>query len=384
MLLSKDIPIANIIDGTLEPILPGRLPLFLQRTGDVDAWLASRAVNSERTNVRLLKRALRLEKKDDISTVLSVNAAKITDNYWVKPLDDKETKYADIRFTANPFADLALTGDVNSFAQPPSRTPELTNSDIFSSERCWKLQDGAWWMIKACYDVSLFGDMFTCNLGKALGFPMADYQPYGRFIQYRDFTDQGSVDYESAAAIIAHELEISWGCEWERDDINYVVIYEFLKQFGKNVCDDYVKKCYLDALVLNEYQYDFGLLRDSDTGEVLRFAPNYSHDCMVVGNYVYHGNSGGIYDASLENFNALLQHIGEPFSVPKLPRQVIQKCMNNIPWELPLDKCSPGVMEMEPKRFVTEHLVKRQAQLEEQNRGLLILKPPIRAREQAR
>jgi hypothetical protein len=34
LLLSKDEPIARIVGGIVEPIVPARLPLFLQRTGD--------------------------------------------------------------------------------------------------------------------------------------------------------------------------------------------------------------------------------------------------------------------------------------------------------------------------------------------------------------
>lgn len=36
LLLSKDTAIAKIINGKIEPILPNRMPLFLQRTGDIN------------------------------------------------------------------------------------------------------------------------------------------------------------------------------------------------------------------------------------------------------------------------------------------------------------------------------------------------------------
>ena len=103
LLLSKDTVVARIVDDILDPIVPGRLPLFLKRTADIQTWLTSRAIDGHRTNSRLLKRALRLEHKDDLSTVLAVNAATITDSYWVKPLDDTTTTYDDIRFTENMF-----------------------------------------------------------------------------------------------------------------------------------------------------------------------------------------------------------------------------------------------------------------------------------------
>ncbi len=84
LLLSKDTPIAKIVEDMLQSIDARRLPLFLQRTGDVRSRLESRAIDGHRTNSRLLKRALRLEHKDDLTAVLSVNAATITDSFLVK------------------------------------------------------------------------------------------------------------------------------------------------------------------------------------------------------------------------------------------------------------------------------------------------------------
>jgi len=67
------------------------LPLYLKRVHDANAWLESRAIDSHRANSRLLKKALQLKEKDDISTVLHVNGATITDTYWIKPLDSDLT-----------------------------------------------------------------------------------------------------------------------------------------------------------------------------------------------------------------------------------------------------------------------------------------------------
>lgn len=59
-------------------------------------WLKTRAIYSHRANSRLLKKALRMVEKDDISTVVYVNAAKITDNYWIRPIGS-DLAYSDIR-----------------------------------------------------------------------------------------------------------------------------------------------------------------------------------------------------------------------------------------------------------------------------------------------
>jgi len=352
-LLSKDIVVANIIDGKIEPIVPERLPLFLQRTGDVEAWMASRAIDSHRTNSRLLKRALRLEKKDDIATVLTVNAATITDDYWVKPIEDTETSYADIRFTVNRFDDLALTGDVNSFDQPFSRTPELTNTGSF--EKCWRLKDGVWWMVKAGSDAELFSELLIYHIGKLLGFPMAEYQPDSAFIQSRNFTDGATVNFEPAASVIG-------------DESDYVKIYEVLKPFGKTICDAYVQQCYLDALVLNmdRHEHNFGLLRDSATGAVLALAPLFDHNIALVSRG-YPKNITAENDRLIEDFSVLLAHVNEPISVRKLMGKDVDGCIAQVPWNPP---ATDDVLA--PKRFVVDYILNRQTRLAEQNKGLLI------------
>ena len=83
------------------------LPLYLKRVHNADMWLETRAVDSHRANSRLLKKALRLTEKDDISTVLHVNAATITDNYWIRHFGSELT-FDDVRFTDDYFSNLAL------------------------------------------------------------------------------------------------------------------------------------------------------------------------------------------------------------------------------------------------------------------------------------
>ena len=349
LLLSKDIPIAKIINGVIEPILPDRLPLFLQRIGDIETWLESRAIDSNRTNSRLLKKALRLANKDDLTTVLFVNAATITDNYWVKPIDDTVTNYTDVRFSVNLFDNLALTGDANSFNQPPSRTPELTNTGSY--EKCWKLVDGEWCMIKAGKPEELFSELLIYRIGKFLNFPMAEYSPSGDFIESRDFTDNARVDFEPAISIIG-------------DEADYIKIYEKLKPYGEKITDSYIQMCYLDALVFNmdRHENNFGILRDSDTGKVLSFAPFFDHNIALVSrNYPQSTD-----DVLIKDFNELISHIKKPICVRELTKTDIEKLMCDIPWELPMKSDVTA-----PKEFVVEYLLKRQVCLKNSNREMI-------------
>ena len=169
-LMSEDRVIATVKNGVITDADERLLPLYLKRTGNIEGWLASRAIDSHRTNSRLLKRALRLRTTDDIATALAVNAATVTDRYWFKP-EGSSAVYEDIRFKENYFAELALRGDPDSFSHKPSRTPELTNTGSF--EKCWKLIDGEWWMYKSGNKEEYFSELFICKLCEKLGLPMS-------------------------------------------------------------------------------------------------------------------------------------------------------------------------------------------------------------------
>ena len=198
------------------------IPLYLKNTGNVEKWLETRAIDCHRANSRLLKKALRLAEKDDTSTVLAVNAATITDNYWIKPINSDLT-YADVRFDNDYCSNLALTGNYDSFNRvansKSSKTPELTN--IGSFEKCWKLKNGQWWLHKKANHDEMFSELFIYKLGSELGFKMAEYERGNGVIKTKDFTDNATVNFEPAFNILG-------------DDEDYIKTVEMLKE----ICPD--------------------------------------------------------------------------------------------------------------------------------------------------
>ena len=97
LIMNRDTVVAEWIDNKLNLIKPSLAPMYLELTSNVPKWLETRAIDSHRANSRLLKKALRLTERDDIGSVLSVNAVTITDNYWIKPINS-DLCYADVRF----------------------------------------------------------------------------------------------------------------------------------------------------------------------------------------------------------------------------------------------------------------------------------------------
>ncbi|HZK38982.1 MAG TPA: hypothetical protein VFD23_02370, partial [Clostridia bacterium] len=235
-ILSCDTLVAKWLHNELTVMNDALLPLYLKKFPNADTWLETRAIDTHRANSRLLKKALRLTEKDDANTVMQVNAATVTDTYWIKPLDS-ELVYADVKFDNDYFSTLALHGTYDSFNRAAnskhSRTPELTN--IGSFEKCWKLIDGKWWMYKTANHKEQFSELFVCELGKALKMNMAEYQRGKGYIKTKDFTNGASVNLEPASAFMA-------------SNENYNDVVAALKELCPNAIPDYIKMIFLDTI----------------------------------------------------------------------------------------------------------------------------------------
>ena len=324
-IMSKDTVAATVEDGQITVSDTALLPLYLKRTGDVESWLRGRAIDTHRTNSRLLKKALRLVSADDVELVLKVNASTITDSYWFRQ-DGANLKYEDVRFKDNSFDKLALNGDPDSFNQPYSPTPELTN--IGSFEKCWRLTGGKWWMIKQGNELERFSELFICRLGQALGFEMADYLPENGTIKSPDFTDGASVNYEAADGIVG-------------DDEDYVVNFEAFWNLSPELAKQYLQIIYLDTLCFNmdRHTKNYGVLRDVESGAILRMAPNYDNNIALFARGIpsnldrTEDKLVSLYCGLLEQDSSALE-IAKQFPVPT--KVMIEECANKT--SIPIDK----------------------------------------------
>ena len=272
LILSKDTVVAKWENDYFTVLNDALLPLYLKNTQNVRKWLETRAIDCHRAHSRLLKKALRLTEKDDLSTVLAANAATITDNYWVKPIDSDLT-YSDVRFDNDYFSSLALTGSYDSFNraanQKSPKTPELTNTGSF--EKCWKLHDGKWQMYKKANHEEMFSEIFIYKLGLMLNFNMAEYERGKGIVKTNDFTDNASVNFENAYSFMG-------------DNEDYIDTVNALKGLCPAAIGDYVKMIFLDTICANpdRHTFNFGLLRDADNGEILGLAPNFDNNMALI------------------------------------------------------------------------------------------------------
>lgn len=267
-IMSEDRIVATVKNGEITDYDEKLIPLYLKRTKNVEGWLASRAIDTHRTNSRLLKKALRIRTADDAQTALAVNAATVTDRYWFKP-EGSTAVYEDVRFKENYFDSLALRGDPDGFSRKPSRTPELTNTGSY--EKCWRLIDGQWWMYKSGNENEHFSELFICKLGEKLEMEIAHYEMDGEYICTQNFTDGEKWNYEPISSLMD-----------ENEDYNDC--FETIYDISPTLAEQYLKIVWFDTVCYNMDRHtgNFGFLRDVESGEIVSMAPNYDNNIALI------------------------------------------------------------------------------------------------------
>ena len=306
-------------DHRLTVLNDALLPLYLRNIQNADMWLETRAIDSHRANSRLLKKALRLAEKDDVSTVVHVNGATITDNYWIREIGSELT-YRDVKFSDDYFSNLALKGTYDSFNRAANskrtKTPELTN--VGSFEKCWKLRDGKWWMYKKASHDEMFSELFVYELGKALGMNMAVYERGEGFIKSLDFTNAAAVNFEPASTFMG-------------DNEDYSDVVNALHRLCPEAISEYIQLIFMDTICANPDRHtnNFGLLRDTQTGELIGFAPNYDNNMALISRG--YPSKPGAKDMLISLFNDLMEeHPNYRAYVPELTEETVRGVLEKL------------------------------------------------------
>ncbi len=303
------------------------LPMQIYKGASIEGWIKGRAIDKHRTNSRLLKKVMRIADTSDIATVLRAHAATITDNYWFKA-DGEDIGYKDILFNDDSYADVALFGTFESISSAEklnnknSRSPELTN--IGSYEKCWKLHDGKWFMYKRETKAEQFSEIFICKLGQYFGYDMALYEKHGDCVITPDFTENKKYDLEYAVAFVD-----------ENED--YTVNYKKLLEFSPEIANDYVKLIFMDTLCYNvdRHTNNYGVLRASATGEIIKLAPNYDNNIALISRG-YTRTEVSEKDTLISLWKEFIAENNIKFNKPPLERETVLKIASSI--DIDVDK----------------------------------------------
>lgn len=342
------------------------VPLFILNGGNVKEWIAQRALNGERANSRTLKSKYGLSRTaSDFASAMKMDAAKITDNFWVKGENDSRT-YEDIKFKTDDFFALALYRDTDCMDKEPTRTPELTN--IGAQEKGWKLIDGEWWLYKREPVQEIISEYITFRIGEEMGFDMAKYEVIeeGAFIRTKDFT-MGKYNLQHANSIVKdHEDE---GIYVADDDLayNYRTFSDINPELGKQ----YIDICMLDALCENfdRHTENYGVLTDPTTGEIIRLAPNYDNNHSIYSNFSVSSERNKAY---MKAFLSFLEKEEIKISVPDLSEESIDLIINEA-YEMTTYKFDKTIL----KAYIMNGYALLKNREREQNLNIQKAQPPF-------
>lgn len=278
-LMLEDLVIANYFSGELKLIEPSLCPFYILRTKDFEGWVRSRAIDIHRTNSRILRKSIRLMTTDEFSIVMNSYCVTITDRYWFKP-SNSTLCYDDVKFTSDRLAPIALDGKFFDACDTNIKSPEFTNTGSF--EKCWKLINGNWFIIKKATELERFSELLVYRLGKHLSLDMAKYfinPSRTDIIISQDFTVGGKLILESMWSLINDNEDY-------KDNINLLKsLNESIVSCTKdNLIKQYLDILFMDTLCMNvdRHTNNYGFLRDRKTGKIISLAPNFDNNLALI------------------------------------------------------------------------------------------------------
>ncbi|MCI2069088.1 MAG: hypothetical protein LKJ88_05880 [Bacilli bacterium] len=326
-MMSQDTKTAFFKNGLCVWLDEKLAPLYLRRTRNLESFLASRTIDSERRNSRILKKALGLYETNEALLSLYFYGASITDDYWFKPLGSAKT-YQDIAFQADFLARTALKGTLELIPRHLSPSPQLSLGGSY--EKCWKLIDNEWWIIKVGTEEERFSEFFVYLLGKAFNFKMAEYVLENDTIRSRNFAK--GLNYEPAKALMD-----------ENDDYLdcFNTFYDLSPELGKQ----YLTIIWMDSLVNNvdRHTENFGLLLSRKERKIVSLAPNFDNNAALIARG-YPSNISRQNDGLISFFARLLQQsmkakeLYRQMKLPLLTKELLHSLFLLCPFKVDEEK----------------------------------------------
>lgn len=243
-------------------------------------WLGTRGIDTTRTNARMLLNELKL-KSDRVTAVVFNRGLNMTDCYWIKDTKkDGELSFEEISLyrkeNIKSISALSISG--RAVQVPSAVNHEITN--IGSFNKAWIKEGNEWWLYKTGSIYNNYAELFTFYLGKLLRLNMAIY----KYVIHPEVNPSepliASLNFTNESCMLEHYDSFRYrfeDVELEDDE----VIIENMQQVGLG--EAYKKMLMLDALAANtdRHEFNFGVLKSTDTGEVLGFAPYFDHNLSL-------------------------------------------------------------------------------------------------------
>ena len=293
VLFNDDVQVAtfsvrNSIVDSFTPQKPELLPMQIRKTSadGFSLWLRERAIDLNSVQHRNLMNEL-IGSRDKTTLALRTHMFSISDTF---------TCFEENEFTPrlqlcrpedqNAVSDFILVSSDTSLRKLQVATPNASTDGSFT--KTWKFETGAWWLYKLQSSAATEAEVEISRVLRNIEWDAAKYDYVGRFrkrvrtcnfIQPHEFFEP----YDS----FRHCFDDP------SDDED--VIYRNIVSLGADFKKAWKRILLADALFANtdRHMRNFGVIRSSVTGEVLRLAPNFDN------NQAYLASPGGRYTEGL-------------------------------------------------------------------------------------
>ncbi len=275
----------GIITG-FSPVIHDLLPKQLLNGGPemFSLWLSERAIDLNTFQHRELMQEL-MGSRDRIAIALTSRMFSITDTFTCFPKGDfrpRESLWqAD---TQEAVSDFVLISSDTSLRQHSVITPNASTDGSFP--KTWKHENGQWWLYKIQSPQATRSEREISHVLRACGWDAAEYAYVGSRrsrIKSKNFVEKGTFfePYDSFRFMFANKEDAD------------EVIYGNLSSLGRGFEQQYRRILLADALFMNtdRHMRNFGVIRSSQTGQVLRMATNFDN------NQAYLSNKGTPYSS---------------------------------------------------------------------------------------
>lgn len=271
-----------------EPVHGDLLPMQI-RAASADgftSWIRERAIDLNTVQHRNLVADM-LGSRDKVHLALMTHMFSISDTFTCF----EEGEFTPRRLLCNPkeheaVSDYVLLTSDTSLRNAALITPNVSTDGSFT--KTWKYEDGEWWLYKLQSAEATRSEVEISKVLRACGWDAAEYRYIGSYrkrIKSRNFLGEHEF-FEPYDSFRYAFSDIS-----EDEDI----VMSNISALGEACRTAWKRILLADALFLNgdRHMRNFGVIRSTKTGEVLRLAPNFDN------NQAYRGNPGGHYSAAM-------------------------------------------------------------------------------------
>ena len=280
--------VRNSVITEFTPQKPELLPMQIRHASadGFSSWLRERAVDLNSVQHRNLMQEL-IGSRDKITLAIRTHMFSISDTY---------TCFEENEFTPraqlcqpqdqNTVSDFILVSSDTSLRKLYVATPNASTDGSYT--KTWRFEDSAWWLYKLQSIAATEAEVEISRVLREVGWDAAEYDYVGRFrkrVKTRNFLQPKEFfePYDS--------FRFFFDDPSDDDD----VIYRNIASLGAAFEKAWKRILLADALFINtdRHMRNFGFIRSSATGEVLRLAPNFDN------NQAYLANPSGTYSEGM-------------------------------------------------------------------------------------